>query len=116
MQAVVRHDSDGGVAPRRLGRGRAYADPAATVVFEGPDGPVPLETAVPPVGAAVGPLTVLAFDPERRCGPPGAFRVTVTVRAEGREWRAEGRIPATTAEGWFGRGFDEARTPAGMVG
>ncbi len=84
----------------RLGLGRVVREATASVVHEGPSGTAELPTHVPS-GALVGPFTILAFDPERRCGE-GRLRVTVSAREGDRTWTAEVVVPCPAAEGRFG--------------
>lgn len=87
----------------RLGRGRLVEDPRAEVSFVGSDGvATPLEVEVPR-GRLCGPFTIIARDVGNRFGASGAFRVSVSARSSGTEWRADRQIPAEQVrEGRFG--------------
>lgn len=84
----------------RLGLGRAYRDPAARVwiVGDGAERELPVTL---PSGRLVGPLTVVARDPERRATAASRLRIEVRVTGGGREWTAARELAAPTRTGWF---------------
>jgi hypothetical protein len=87
----------------RLGLGRPLRDARARVWFVG-DGAERELTARVPAGTLVGPLTILAADPEALGSRAGRFRVELVVTARGREWRATREVPGPAAPGRFAAG------------